>query len=191
MQEPAPTGARLYSISHDCPIEGVQVLASEAFADERGTFLRCYCEDTLAGLGLPTHFPHHNISTNSRVATLRGLHYQIGEPPEYKLVRCVSGRVWDVILDLRKDSPSFGKWWGCELAGDAQKAIYVPAMCAHGYITLEPNSSLYYLTGTPYRGADERGVCFNDPALGIDWRIAPAIVSSRDRNLPLFKDAAL
>jgi dTDP-4-dehydrorhamnose 3,5-epimerase len=164
------------------PISGVLLLESEVHSDKRGSFSRTYCEQEFAALNLPQHFPQHNFSMNTKRGTLRGLHYSGGN--EYKLVRCAAGKIWDVAVDLRAGSSTHGKWWATELSAAAGNALFIPAGCAHGFLTLEENSHLYYLMGSSYHPDRMRGVRWDDPTLAIAWPFPPAILSEQDRKLP-------
>jgi len=175
-------------LAHKTPIADVVLIESTVHNDERGSFMRSFCAREFAHLGLPTGYPQENFSVNPLAGTLRGLHYQPTLQTGYKIVRCVAGKIWDVAVDMRRGSPTFGAWWGCELAGDGKYALFLPAGCAHGYITLEPGSALYYLMGSEYKKGEEQGIRFDDPGIGITWPVAPVLVSGADRSLPHLRD---
>lgn len=167
-------------------LAGAWVIEPEPIADERGMFARTYCAETFARYGLPTHFPQCNISWNARRGTLRGMHYQIDPHPEAKLVRCTRGRVFDVAIDLRPDSPSFRRWFGTILDSNRRNALYVPAHCAHGFLTLLDDCEVFYQMSEAYVQELARGVRWNDVAFGIEWPELPKVISSRDAIYPDF-----
>ena len=167
------------------PIEGVYVIDIEPQHDQRGFFARVFDADLFAEHGLATHFPQHSISVNTQRGTLRGLHYQEDPHAECKVVRCVSGMVYDVTVDIRPQSPSFGRWFAVELTAENQRAIYLPAGVAHGFQTLTDGSGVMYLIDRPYVPSARRGIVWDDPNLAIDWPIRPPVaLSDRDRTLP-------
>jgi dTDP-4-dehydrorhamnose 3,5-epimerase len=167
------------------PIDGVVVVSSAAATDGRGAFVRLFDCDEFDAAGLASSFPQHSRSDNLRAGTLRGLHLQRSPHAEAKLVRCLRGRLWDVAADVRPDSPTFGCWFGIELSGDGRDGLYLPQGVAHGFVTLEDDTSLLYLISTPYVAEASVGIRWDDPTLGIDWPIEPAVLSDRDRSLPL------
>ena len=167
------------------PIAGASLVEPEPIRDERGYFARVWSQEEFARQGLDTRAAQANIGVSDRRGTLRGLHYQVAPDLEAKLVRCLRGAVWDVMVDLRPDSPTFRQWHGVELAGGDGRSVYVPPLCAHGYITLEDDTELWYQASAPYAAASARGVRFNDPSLGIQWPCAVQVISDRDRAWPL------
>ncbi|MEJ2408775.1 MAG: dTDP-4-dehydrorhamnose 3,5-epimerase [Novosphingobium sp.] len=169
-------------------VDGAVVVEPRVLTDERGTFVRTFCAETFAEQGLPTVFPQCNISTNVRRGTLRGLHFQIAPETEAKLVRATHGRVFDVALDLRAGSPSYLKWAAVELDAARHNAFYIPAGCAHGFLTLEDDSALFYHMSAAYAPELARGVRWDDPAFAIDWPFAPEVISARDASYPDFKE---
>jgi dTDP-4-dehydrorhamnose 3,5-epimerase len=152
--------------------------------DERGLFARTFCAETFASHGLVSHFPQCNTSWNSHRGTLRGMHYQAAPKPEVKLVRCTQGRIYDVVVDLRPDSSTRGKWIGVELSSANREALYIPEGCAHGFLTLEDSSEVFYHMGDVYDPALARGVRWNDDAFNIAWPFAPIRISERDNQFP-------
>jgi dTDP-4-dehydrorhamnose 3,5-epimerase len=168
-------------------IPGVVRIDPEPQADERGSFARTYCEATFRAHGLEPVGIQCNISGNARRGTLRGLHYQAAPAEEAKLVRCVRGRVFDVAVDLRAESPSFRRWFGLELDAGRGEALYVPRGCAHGFLTLVDDTAVYYHMGAEYVPDLARGVRWNDPAFAIAWPSAPLHISPRDAAFPDFK----
>ncbi len=171
-------------------IPGVVVIETEPIADARGDFARSYCPDEFENAGLGDFTPvQMNISRNTAQGTLRGMHYQAEPSPDPKVVRCTRGRVFDVAVDLRSGSETFRKWTGIELSAESQTGLFVPAGCAHGFITLEDDSDVFYLMGAPYAPDLARGVRWNDPAFGIEWPVQPSTMAPRDAEYPDF-DAA-
>ncbi len=167
------------------PITGAVLITSTLHTDARGTFQRSFCETSFRQAGIPTHFPQHNISGNPTRHTLRGLHYQQGN--EYKIVRCLHGSAFDVITDLREDSPTYGTWHAVELSAQAAHYVYIPAGCAHGFLTLEADTTLHYLMGEAYRPDAQRGIHYRDPQLNILWPADPALISERDLAFPTLR----
>jgi len=153
--------------------------------DERGFFARSFSAEEFATHGLPTEMPQSSVSYNVRKGTLRGLHYQAPPHGEDKLVRCTAGAIFDVIVDLRSDSPTQRRWFATELTADSRRAIFIPRGFAHGFITLRDDTEVLYMISVPYVPGSERGVRWNDPALAIGWPIEPVVISARDAALPL------
>ena len=166
------------------PLKGAFLIEIEPRVDERGLFARTYCEHEFAAHGLPSSFVQCNTSFNSSRGILRGLHFQAEPRPEAKLVRCTRGAVFDVIVDLRRDSPTYGKWHGAELTADNRKALFVPVGFAHGFQTLEDNCEVFYQMTEFYDDNLARWVRWNDPFLGIRWPIVPPTTSDRDARYP-------
>lgn len=165
---------------------GVMVVGPTVNADERGLFARTYDAAAFAAAGLPTLWPQCNTSSNARKGTLRGLHYQAEPRPDPKLVRCTRGRIFDVVVDLRKNSASFLRWTGVELSEDNRDALAIPAGCAHGFLTLEDDCEVFYMMGEVYVPELARGVRWNDPAFAIQWPAVPTVIAERDANWPDF-----
>ncbi|MBB6430016.1 dTDP-4-dehydrorhamnose 3,5-epimerase [Algisphaera agarilytica] len=166
------------------PIPGVHVVELEPIADERGAFARTFCWDTFAQAGITFDAVQCNTSLNTKKHTLRGMHYQQAPHGEPKLVRVTQGRVFDVAVDLRPDSPTHRQWFGLELSADNHQSLYIPDGCAHGFITLEDDCEVFYMMGAPYVADAARGVRYDDPAFGIDWPAAPAVIGDRDAHYP-------
>jgi dTDP-4-dehydrorhamnose 3,5-epimerase len=164
------------------PIQGVLTIRPEERRDARGFFARLFCETEFAAHGLETRFVQANVSLSIGLGTLRGMHYQIGAAAEVKLVRCTAGALFDVALDLRPDSPTFGQWFGTELTADNHHMLYVPRGCAHGFVSLAPNTEIFYLVSSPYTPAMERGVRYNDPQFSIRWPANAEHISPADAN---------
>lgn len=167
-------------------LAGVLVVSPTVNADERGSFARTYDAASFAAAGLPTTWPQCNTSWNACKGTLRGLHYQAEPRPDPKLVRCTRGRIFDVAVDLRRNSASFGRWIGVELSAHNRDALAIPAGCAHGFLTLEDDCEVFYMMGEAYVPELARGVRWNDPAFAIKWPAEPSTMSERDANWPDF-----
>lgn len=166
------------------PLAGACTIDLEKRGDDRGFFARLFCETEFAEAGLETRFLQINNSLSGSKGTLRGLHYQLPPAAEVKVVRCVRGALWDVILDLRAGSASFGKWFGAELSAENRTMMYVPRGFAHGFVTLTDDAEAIYLVSAAYSPDNERGVRYDDPAVGIEWPLQPAEISEKDRNWP-------
>lgn len=162
------------------PIVGACVVEIERKEDERGFFARTYCTDEFADAELTNKFSQFSISFNAKVGTLRGMHYQADPHGEVKLVRCTDGEVFDVIVDLRQDSPSYLQWFGINLSARARNALYIPSGVAHGFITLSNEAELLYMIDRPFVPESARGVRWNDPTFAIDWPRRPEVISDRD-----------
>ena len=162
------------------PVDGAFVVEFESHGDARGDFSRTFCQDVFAHAGVDMQIIQTNISKNLRGMTLRGLHYQTEPHGEPKIVHCVRGRIFDVAVDLRPQSASFCRWASVELSPDCGRAFYIPSGCAHGFLTLEDESDLFYLMGAPFVPGSQRGVRWNDPVFGIHWPGEPKEMSQRD-----------
>jgi dTDP-4-dehydrorhamnose 3,5-epimerase len=165
-------------------IEGVVVVEIERIEDDRGFFARSWCSREFAEHGLHASFVQENIGFNTRRGTLRGLHFQEAPHEEVKLVRCVRGAVWDVALDLRRDSVTFGRWFGTELNAKTGNMLHVPVGCAHGYLSLVDSAEIRYLTSQFYVPEASSGVPYDDPAFSIEWPSEVLHVSERDLGWP-------
>jgi dTDP-4-dehydrorhamnose 3,5-epimerase len=173
----------------EAPIAGVFEIVSEARCDHRGTFARLFCREELKAAHRGRPIAQINLSRTSAVGALRGLHFQHPPKAEAKWVRCLKGRVFDVAVDLRRNSPTFLAWHAVELDSARMNAVLIPEGCAHGFQALEPNSELLYLHSESYSPAHEGGLRFDDPRLGIRWPLPAADLSDRDRNHPLVDSA--
>ncbi len=177
-------------IFKETSIAGAWTIDLEKQADERGYFARACCEAEFASRHLCTRWPQHNLSVTRGLGMIRGLHYQVPPAGETKVVRCFAGRAWDVIVDLRPGSSSFGRWTSVELDAAAGNAVYIPVGCAHGFQSLTDECVLYYLMGESYSPAHARGIRWDDPTLAIAWPLPGlAKVGGRDGTLPSFDDA--
>ncbi|NQU41451.1 MAG: dTDP-4-dehydrorhamnose 3,5-epimerase family protein [Lentisphaerae bacterium] len=166
-------------------LPGVFKFCLEPQADERGYFARTFCGRQLAEAGLETSFPEHSISFNRAAGTLRGMHWQAAPGGETKIVRCTRGRVFDVAVDVRAESATYGQWVGEELSAAHGVALYIPRGFAHGFVTLEAESELLYYISAPYQPELARGFRFDDVAVDIAWPLTPTVLSERDAGLPL------
>lgn len=167
------------------PLQDAWVVSQTPFGDDRGYFARAFCREEFEAHGLPSTFVQCNTSFSRDAGTLRGLHYQVDPAPESKLMRCVRGAIYDLIVDMRPESPTYLEHFGIELTEDNHRMLFVPAGFAHGFLTLKPDSQAYYLVGGFYAPECERGVRYDDPKLGIEWPIEPQTISDKDRNWPL------
>lgn len=168
------------------PIPGAYVIDIDKKEDERGFFARSFCAKEFSCHGLETNFIQINNSLSVKKGTLRGLHYQLAPMQEVKVIRCIKGKIYDVIVDIREDSLTFGHSFGVELSEENKTMLYVPKGCAHGFITLEDNSELFYLVSEYYSPQLERGIRWDDPEFSIKWPISPCVISERDLSHPNF-----
>ncbi len=164
-------------------IEGAYLITAEPFKDERGTFARRYCKKEFKDAGIDFEICQCNFSTNYKKGTIRGMHYQKAPYAEGKLVSCYRGKIFDVIVDLRKDSKTYLQWYGVELSEDNNKMLYIPPYVGHGYQTLEDNSDVYYQL-SEFFYPDYYGLArYDDPKFNIQWKdIKPIIINDRDKN---------
>jgi dTDP-4-dehydrorhamnose 3,5-epimerase len=169
----------------ECSVSGAFIVEPERREDERGFFARLWCGQEFASRGLAGQVAQINTGVSPRRGTLRGMHYQVAPHEEVKIVRCVRGAVFDVAVDLRPGSPTYRQWAGVDLTADNARMLYVPAGCAHGYLTLTDDTEVIYLASHAYAAASARGVRYDDPAFGIAWPGAALVVSSADRAWPL------
>src|SRR5271170_1159779 len=165
----------------ETPLPGAYVVELEAVADERGFFARTWCAEEFQLRGLNSSLAQCSLSSNARRGTLRGMHYQSEPYAESKLIGCCVGAVYDVVLDLRLESPTYLRWFAAELTASNHKMLYVPAGCAHGFQTLMDTSEVLYQISQAYRAESARGVRWNDPRFGIEWPLRDPILSPRDR----------
>ena len=164
----------------ETPLRGAYVIELEPRNDDRGFFARAFCQNELAAHGLENTITQANMSYNFKRGTLRGMHYQMAPHAEVKLVRCIAGAIWDAIIDLRPESPTFSRRWGTELSAENRKMLYVPEGFAHGYQSLTDDSEVLYLVTEFYTPNSERGLRWNDPAFAIEWPIPAPILSPKD-----------
>ncbi len=167
-------------------LDGAMLVEMEPHRDERGYFARTMCVEEFGQAGLVTGFPQASQSHNLRAGTVRGMHFQDPPHAETKLVRCVRGAVWDVIIDLRPGSPGRGRWQGFELSAANGRALYIPEGFAHGFQTLEDETDVLYLISHPYVPGVGRGARPDDPAFAIPWPLPVSVINDKDRTWPLF-----
>lgn len=167
------------------PVIGAVLIDPILRKDDRGHFSRSWCLQEFTDQGINFVPVQANTGFSLRKGTLRGLHFQVEPALEAKLVCCTRGSLFDVVVDLRPQSPTYRRWYGVELLAETHQLLYVPEGCAHGYQTLEDNAALYYMTSQYFTPSVARGVRFDDPAFGIEWPLAPTMVSEQDRNWPL------
>jgi len=174
-------------IFHETKLKGVFEIHIEPNTDDRGFFARSWCQKEFEDHGLNPRLVQCNISRNARKGTLRGMHYQAEPNPEAKLVRCTAGSIYDVALDIRPNSPTFGQWFGTVLTAENHHMLFIPNGCAHGLLTLEDNTEIFYQMSEFYHPELSRGVRWNDPAFKIAWPAAVEVISDRDRAYPDFE----
>jgi dTDP-4-dehydrorhamnose 3,5-epimerase len=167
-------------------LQGAFIIDPERLEDERGFFARTWCQREAEAYGLQPKWLQCNISFNKKKGTMRGMHYQVAPFEEAKLIRCTMGAIHDVIIDLRPDAPTFKQWVAVELSAENRRMLYIPEGFAHGFLTLEDNSEIFYQMSEFYAPVYARGVRWNDPAFGIQWLIDVRVISDRDRNYPDF-----
>jgi len=172
----------------ETPINGAFVVGIEPRTDERGFFARAYAAEEMAAVGIPMTISQSNISVTRIRGTVRGMHFQVEPAPEAKLVRCPRGAMYDVVADVRPDSPTYGSWFGVELTQYNNDALYLPLGCAHGFQTLVDDTVMYYDASAPYTPDAVRGARYDDPILEVIWPLPVAMISEQDRSWPLLSD---
>jgi dTDP-4-dehydrorhamnose 3,5-epimerase len=170
----------------ELPLKGAYSINLSKREDERGFFARFFCEKEFQEMGLNTQWVQMNNSLSKLKGTIRGLHFQYPPNAEVKLIRCFRGAIWDVIVDIRKKSDTYGKWYGIELNEENRTMIYVPKGFAHGFISLTDNSEILYMVSSEYSKESEGTLKWNDPFHGIEWPIDPVIISEKDQNADLW-----
>ena len=155
--------------------------------DNRGSFFRSWCSREFAERGINFVPQQANMGLSHKKGTVRGMHYQVAPALEAKLVRCTAGTMFDVALDMREDSPTFGKWFGAELSAENGSMLYLPELCAHGYQTLIDNTEMHYMASQFFAPEAARGIRFDDPAFKVSWPLEVTEMSEQDRNWPLYK----
>jgi dTDP-4-dehydrorhamnose 3,5-epimerase len=168
-------------------VVGAKVIDPSPHEDPRGRFMRAWCAREFAEHGIDFVPVQANMGFSVRKGTVRGMHFQTEPAMEAKLVRCTRGAMFDVVLDLRLASPSYGTWYGTELSAENGRMLYLPEGCAHGYQTLEDGVEMHYMASEFYTPSAARGVRFDDPAFGIQWPLVAAVVSEQDLAWPLVK----
>ncbi len=171
-------------------LEGLMLISPRIFTDARGFFIENYKKRDFTLAGIPDDFVQENHSKSAK-GVLRGLHFQRGTAAQGKLLRCFSGAILDVAVDIRRGSPTFGKWEAVELTAENSQMLYMPPGFAHGFLVLSETAEILYKCTAEYSPKDEGGVLWNDPAIGIDWGVKEPILSPKDADLPLLKDAKL
>lgn len=170
----------------ETPLKGAYLIELEKRGDDRGFFARAFCRNEFEAHKLNNNIVQINNSLSKDKGTLRGLHYQLNPKSEDKIVRCIHGSLYDVIIDLRPESSTFKKWFGTELNAENRNLLFVPKEFAHGFITLEENTEAFYLVTEFYSPEHERGIRYNDPAFDIKWPIEPVVISDKDNSHPYF-----
>ncbi len=171
----------------ETPLKGAYIIELERIEDERGFFARSWCAREFAEHGLNANLAQCNVSFNKKKGTLRGMHYQAPPHEEAKMLRCTKGSLYDVIVDLRKDSPTFKQWFSVDLTAENSKQLYIPEGFAHGFLTLENGTEIFYQMSEFYYPQSVLGVRYDDPAFGIEWPISDWIISEQDRGYPDFR----
>lgn len=169
-------------------LDGAMLVTLEKRVDDRGFFARTFCVDEFRDHGLATGIQQCNVSTNSVAGIMRGLHFQRPPHQESKIIRCTTGAIYDVIVDLRHGSTTYGEWFGVELSEDNGYALYVPGGFAHGYQALTDGATAFYMVDQSYHPESEGGLRFDDPEVGITWPLIPVSVTSKDKSWPVLAD---
>jgi dTDP-4-dehydrorhamnose 3,5-epimerase len=175
-------------IFHPTTLHGAPLVEMQKRGDERGYFARSFCTDEFEAAGLESAFVQQNVSFSAQKGTLRGLHFQRGAQGEAKVIRCVRGAIFDVIVDLRRGSPSYRKWEGFELSADNNMMLYVPRGFAHGFQTLTDDVEVSYLVSNFYDQSSEDGIRYNDPLIDIKWPMAPTVITDKDKSWTDYSD---
>lgn len=169
----------------EAPLRGAYIVELEPVFDERGCFARTFCQEEFAAIGFHKEIVQINHSLTRQRGSIRGMHYQCMPACECKIIRCIHGRVFDVMVDLRADTLTFMQWYGVELSADNRRMVYIPEGFAHGFQTLTDDAELIYHHSAFYSPEHECGLRFDDPALAIQWPVPASFVSPKDRNYPL------
>lgn len=172
----------------ELPLKGSYTIDLEKLEDERGFFARYWCKNELSKIGLDANIVQINNSVSKTKGTIRGLHFQRPPTAETKIIRCIKGSIWDVIVDIRFESPTYGKWCGYELTEDNRTMLYVPKGFAHGFQTLVDDVELLYLHSEFYSKNNEGGLSYSDLDLAIDWPLPVAEITSKDKSHPTLRD---
>jgi dTDP-4-dehydrorhamnose 3,5-epimerase len=175
-------------IFNPLPLAGAFTIDVEPFTDNRGFFTRTFCEKEFAQHQLVQHFVQSNHSGTNGKGVIRGMHFQHAPHCEVKLVKCVQGSIYDVIVDVRKDSPTFLQWYGAELSAENKRMMYVPAGFAHGFQSLSDYSEIVYMVSNFYNKESEGGVRYDDPAVNIQWPLEVTLLSDKDKAIPLIDE---
>lgn len=172
----------------DTPLSGLKVLEINRIEDSRGFFARTFCAEELADAGLEAGVAQCSISFNLAKHTLRGMHWQASPYGEDKLIRCIRGAIFDAVIDIRVGSPTFGQSFSIELSAENRKSLFVPSGFAHGFLTNEPDTEVYYQISKPFAPNHGRGLLWNDPGINIQWPSDPFVISDRDKALPTLEE---
>ncbi len=170
------------------PLDGAALIDLKRLEDDRGFFARSFCRQEFLDAGLEPLVEQANISFNHKAGTLRGMHFQFSPHQETKLVRCIRGAIYDVIVDLRPDSATFMQHFGAELTEDNCTSLFVPRDFGHGYLALTDGATVHYQVSTAYAPGAEGGLRWDDPELGLSWPIPPTVISDKDANWPLLSE---
>lgn len=170
------------------PLKGAWIIKLAPFKDERGYYSRAWCKKEFEEHGIDSEFVQMNTVYSKKAGTLRGMHWQTDPAPESKFVRCIRGTLYDVMVDMREDSPTYRKSYGLELSAANQTMVYVPGNFAHGFLTLEDETEASYMVGEYYTPEAERGMRYDDPVIDVQWPREVAVISEKDRSWPLLKD---
>ncbi|MBM7703910.1 dTDP-4-dehydrorhamnose 3,5-epimerase [Metabacillus iocasae] len=176
---------------HSSRLEGILLIEPKLFKDERGFFMEAYNKRLFHLHGITEDFVQDNHSLSKQIGTLRGLHYQLPPKAQAKLIRVTKGAIYDVVVDLRQDSPTFGKWEGFMLSAENKKQLFIPKGFAHGFCTLMKDTEVQYKVDEFYSPEHDRGIRWNDPHLAIDWPVSVPFLSSKDAAHPFFTEAEL
>jgi dTDP-4-dehydrorhamnose 3,5-epimerase len=171
----------------ETPIAGAYLIEGDPVEDQRGVFMRTWCAREFAEQGLQPHFVQASMSLSRRTGTIRGLHFQTAPNEETKLVRCIQGALFDVIVDLRPLSPTFRRTYSVELSSHNHRSLYIPKTVAHGFQTLQDNTEVLYSISEPYKPESACGIRWNDASLNISWPLEVTAISDRDSSLPLLE----
>lgn len=172
-------------------LDGVVILEPDVFGDHRGFFMESYSQQKMHQLSLDYSFIQDNQSLSAQAGTIRGLHYQLNPKAQTKLVRVLAGAIYDVVVDVRRTSPTFGQWVGVILSEDNKRQLLVPKGFAHGFCTLSKDTQVFYKVDECYSPEHDRGILWNDPELGIDWPTSTPILSEKDQRSPSLRNAEI
>lgn len=178
-------------VINETPLNGVKVIEPRVFTDGRGWFMETYTFNKYDEAGIHTGFIQDNHAYNAWKGTLRGLHFQCPPKSQAKLIRCIRGSILDVAVDLRKNSPTYKKWFSLVLSAENKKQLFIPKAFAHGYITLEDHSEVVYKTDEFYSPDLEGTIRYSDPEIGVDWEEKPLHISEKDKKAPFLKELSL
>ena len=167
-------------------IDGIYLIKPTLHQDERGVFRRSFCEDELSSIGIKFTVKQGNISENFKKHTLRGFHYQVHPSCESKIITCVTGSLFNAIIDLRKESETYLNWVSLEISAKNKESIYIPAGCTNAFLTMSENTIVHYYMSDSFNPNRYRGIRFNDPKFNVEWPCDPKVISDKDLNIPDF-----